>query len=362
MNHRLGADRGATVISRLRIATAIGLLVLIILAGGNLLVGDQLRAISSFTKLQEGLFYMEYKGDYGLADFLKQGGAASDAELTAFLTRFFTKGLYKYEAPKELVECSTIAAELPGGGYGFGRNFDLDKGTALIIRTLPQSGYASISTTNINFLGFGQDLSAPGFMDKFKMLALVYAPLDGMNEKGLCVAVLAIAHGAQTNQDTEKPDLTTTAAVRLLLDRAADVDEALELLAQFDMHASVDTDYHFALADAKGRSVVVEYVHNEMHVVEAPVVTNHFLSPEYYLVGLGSNSQLRYKTLMEHLEAGNGVLSHEGLKNALAAAAQNGDIKTLWSIVYDLSGRRLAFYHLQDFENPLYFDFGGQTR
>ena len=123
---------------------------------------DQIRAINSITKLQERLFYMEYRGGYGLADFLKQGGASSDKELTEFLTRFFTKGIYKYKAPEELIDgCSTIAAQLPGGGYGFGRNFDLDECSALIVRTVPQDGYASISTTNLKFLGFSRDVAAP---------------------------------------------------------------------------------------------------------------------------------------------------------------------------------------------------------
>lgn len=46
---------------------------------------------------------------------------------------------------------------------------------------------------------------------------------------------------------------------------------------------------------------------------------------------------------MSHYQAGNGVLSHEELKNALAAAAQRGTISTQWSIIYDQSALRLAF-------------------
>lgn len=353
-NHTRISSRVA--ITNVRIFIAISLLAVIILAAGNYLLGDQIRAINSITKLQERLFYMEYRGGYGLADFLKQGGASSDKELTEFLTRFFTKGIYKYKAPEELIDgCSTIAAQLPGGGYGFGRNFDLDECSALIVRTVPQDGYASISTTNLKFLGFSRDVAAPGFMDKFRMLASVFAPLDGMNEKGLCVAVLVIKHSEQTNQSTERPDLTTTAAVRLLLDRAANVEEALELLSQFDMHASADSDYHFAISDASGRSVVVEYIKNEMYVLDVPVVTNHFLNPgAYYRVGSGSSSMQRYQLLTEHLAAGNGILSHKELKSALAAAVQQGNISTQWSIVYDQSALQLVFYHLQDFDHPLY--------
>ena len=78
------------------------------------------------------------------------------------------------------------------------------------------------------------------------------------------------------------------------------------------MHASADSDYHFALSDAAGRSVVVEYVENKMHVFATPVVTNYFLTPgSYYRVGQGHD---RYQVLMEHYTAGNGILSHEEIK------------------------------------------------
>ena len=93
-------------------------------------------------------------------------------------------------------------------------------------------------------------------------VAAPFAPMDGMNEKGLCVAVLMIQDRPGFQQDTGRPDLTTTTAVRLLLDKAADVEEAVDLLSQYDMHASAGMMVHFALADATGHSVVVEYIDN----------------------------------------------------------------------------------------------------
>ena len=55
-------------------------------------------------------------------------------------------------------------------------------------------------------------------------VAAIYVTLDGMNEKGLMVADLMAGDKEQTNQQTEKPDLTTTTAIRLLLDKAATVE------------------------------------------------------------------------------------------------------------------------------------------
>lgn len=99
---------------------------------------------------------------------------------------------------------------------------------------------------------------------------------------------------AVTNQNTEKTDLTIVSAIRLLLDKAATVDEAIELLKQYDMNSSIGTSHHLAISDARGRSVVVEYINNEMIVTETNVITNHYLSQgEKFGVGT-EESHYRY--------------------------------------------------------------------
>ena len=47
-----------------------------------------------------------------------------------------------------------------------------------------------------------------------------------MNEKGLAVGVLLIDTEA-TDQRTDRVDITTTTAIRMMLDRCATVDEAV---------------------------------------------------------------------------------------------------------------------------------------
>ena len=58
--------------------------------------------------------------------------------------------------------------------------------------------------------------------DKFMALASVYAILDGMNEKGLCVADLMVSHEEGIDQNTDKPDITIVSGLRLLLDKAGE--------------------------------------------------------------------------------------------------------------------------------------------
>lgn len=122
-----------------------------------------------------------------------------------------------------------------------------------------------------------------------------------------------------TDQQTDKPDITTTTAIRLLLDRAATVDEALALLRQYDMHASANSCYHFQIADAAGRAVVVEYIGDEMNVVESPRATNFLLTEGDWDFGRGQD---RFAVLEETMEASGGVLTEEEGMALLQAVSQ----------------------------------------
>ena len=119
-----------------------------------------------------------------------------------------------------------------------------------------------------------------------------------------------------TDQQTDKPDITTTTAIRLLLDRAATVDEALALLSQYDMHASANSCYHFQIADAAGRAVVVEYIGDEMNVVESPRATNFLLTEGDWDFGRGQD---RFAVLEETMEASGGVLTEEDIPQKVRA-------------------------------------------
>ena len=164
----------------------------------------------------------------------------------------------------------------------------------------------------------------------------------------------------QFDQNTEKPDLTTTTAVRMVLDRAADVDEALELLAQYDMHASVDMMVHFALADTDGHAVVVEYINNEMVVTVTPVVTNYYLSPgEKY--GIGSEeSKIRFAILTDLMKE-NAAFDMDGIRDALNRVSKhNFDsdyASTEWSIVYNQNTGEAHYYHRENYNKEFFFFF-----
>ena len=236
----------------------------------------------------------------------------------------------------------------------FGRNYDWEACTAMIVHTNPKIGYAFFSTCCLDFLGFGEDYVPDGtMMQRLLTLAAIYVPLDGMNEKGLMAADLMAGDKEQTHQQSDKPDLTTTTAVRLLLDQAANVEEAIALLKQYDMHSSIGAAYHLFIADASGRSVVVEYIGGEMIVMDTKIVTNHYLAPGEKQ-GVGSEqSHQRYDTLAGYT----GPAEESDVRDMLKSVAQmnypqsGGSYeKTMWSIVYNPEARKADFYFSENFE------------
>ena len=303
---------------------------------------------------------MEYRGDYGLAGFLEQGGGASDMAVADYVIGRLFHGLVNLNLQGRPFGCSALSVTNSKSERLFGRNFDWGRCTTLIVHTQPKDGYSSVSTVNMDFLNLGLDLSESAFV-RLMSAAAPYAPMDGMNEKGLCVAVLMIEGRPGFDQNTGKPDLTTTTAVRLLLDQAADVQEALALLERYDLHASAGMMVHFAIADATGHSVVVEYVNNEMSVVETPVVTNFYLTPggKY---GIGTEeSKLRYEILQDTL-AEHPVMSAEDVRDTLDSVSKhNFDsvyASTEWSTVFDQTNGTARYYHRENFERSWLFEIG----
>ncbi len=358
---------------------ALVLILAVVALGAWRKFGTFIVAAQSIHKLQDGLYVMEYRGDYGFDAFLARGGAADDSAVADYLIGFLSGGYYR-KADNDIrpgdYGCTTVCVKDENDAVYFGRNFDWAKGRAMIVHTVPEDGYESLSTCGLDFLGFGDDYEPDGSMqERIQTLAAIYVPLDGMNEKGLIVADLMAGDDEETHQKTDKPDLTTTTAIRLLLDRAANVDEAVELLKQYDMNSSIGAAHHFAIADKTGKSVVVEYVNGEMLVAETNIVTNHYLA-DCPKKGVGSKeSHQRFDWLLDCIGPDFVLLGYRGrpgsnriysppylevltLLGPLSVSQSkyfqrtDGDCEvTLWSIVYDTEELCADFYYSEDFDH-----------
>lgn len=318
---------------------------------------DIIKPTSEIVSLEDGLFAVKYSGNYKLNEFLEQGGASSDADVMGFLTKHLFSGESVLEFFGSIFGCSALSVKSTDGSYIFGRNFDWNSCQALVVSTEPEEGYASISTVNMDFIQAAAGMDMERLPDEMKTMAALYAPLDGMNEKGLCVSVNMIEDSAAINQDTDKKDITTTTAVRLLLDQAADVDGALELLKQYDLHASMGMMVHFALADAKGNAAAVEYVDNEMVVTDTHVLTNFYLA-EGEKFGIGTEqSHTRYEILIEKLKEKQ-IMDMQDVRDALDSVSKDnfGEFEsTEWSIVFHQGSGKVVYYHRENYEKAYTF-------
>ena len=297
---------------------------------------------SGLTPINDHLYTAIYRGDYAFDRYLSRGGTRSEDETFAFLKEVLDSpaGLnYRIEG----MGCSDVQAR-GSEGYLFGRNFDWGDCPLLILSSYPPNAYASISSVNLDFV-LKRSASLPA--DKLAVAAH-YAPLDGMNQKGLCVAVNLLPDGMALMQSTGKPALTITTAIRLLLDKAATTDEALDLLRAHDLCTTTGLTVHFLVADATGHSVCVEYVHNEMSVVETSVMTNHYLTPGPYFGQARNNSIERFDILSGFLQS-TPVANGEQVRAAMASVFHG----TQWTAVYDQTALTAAFYCRGRYDHPL---------
>lgn len=327
-------------------------------AGGERV--NRITPTSEIQELEEGLSAVRYDGDSGFDEFLAQGGASSDREVVEYLANHLLSGTDLGDLLGGIFGCSTIAVQSPEGDALFGRNFDWENCEAMVVEFHPENGYASLSTVNMDFIteNVGGGMVGRALrLDEVKTLAALYAPLDGMNEAGLAVSVNMIQDSAVIEQNTDKPDLTTTTAIRLLLDRAGSVEEALELLDSYDLHSSMGMMVHFAIADSTGRSVAVEYVDKERIVTETPVLTNFYLA-EGEKQGIGTEqSHERYDILMNQLEE-TPQMGMEEVRDALDSVSKDnfGEFaSTEWSVVMNLSAGEARYYHRETYSQNYTF-------
>ena len=243
--------------------------------------------------------------------------------------------------------CSAFHAQEAGGSHMMGRNYDFKRDTsAMLVCTAPKDGYKSIAFAALDNLGANQ--ADAGTKAKIASLLAPFACLDGINEKGVSIAVLTL-DSEPTKQATGKPILAITMAIRLVLDRAATTAEAVELLQQYDMFATSGRDYHFYITDATGDGRVIEYDCDDparpMVVTPSQQVTNFFVMYKENVLpnqknGVYGHGRERYDAIEEILDANAGSITPDIAWQALRAAAQDPNPEdvtsnTQWSILYD---------------------------
>jgi hypothetical protein len=233
--------------------------------------------------------------------------------------------------------CALFAAMGDPDNRLYGRNFDFMYSPALLLFTYPSDGYASVSMVDIEYLGVDpEDFDRLSDLPLTERRALLYAPeipMDGMNEQGLVIGMAEVPPGDMA-MDPAKETTGSVTIIRTLLDHAADVDEALSIIREYNIVTQADIPLHYLIADRWGHAVVVEFFEGEMivHDNQEPwlLATNFLLSSVEDPLG----ECWRYDAIYARLEALEGSVSMAMAMDILGEVAQEF---TQWSIVYNNS-------------------------
>lgn len=384
-----------------RIACALAALVIALAVAVFALWHNELTTLASFQKLSDrdeahrdgAVYQINFSGDYSFDEFLSQGGASNDAELISFVTRSITKGIIPMHIKTSSIACSAFTADTQSGDRVFGRNYDFSATNTAIVYTDPGEGrHASYSTIDLSFLGLDADKDVETIGQKILTLAAPYVPLDGINDAGVACGIFMSyqgeGKGTPTDTQTDRPDLTSTTLLRLILDYADSVEDAVALAQQYDLHDSASSCFHYMVADSTGRSAILEWVgtdadhdadgaQRQLNVLwndtdalsdsaDWQVVTNFIKTPGYYD---GTTVEMKGLDRYEHLAAAlretDGIVADKDAAMDLLASVgrrtwnnDDSNSNTVHSVVYDLTDKSVLWVGNEHYGEEAYtFEF-----
>jgi hypothetical protein len=131
--------------------------------------------------------------------------------------------------------------------------------------------------------------------------------------------------------------------VRLVLDYAKDVDDALALIQQYNVDFE-GACVHFHIADATGKSAIVEYVDGGVAIIRDDKLWQ--VSTNFLLSEAQQPDCWRYNKATESLGEAQGNISADEAMVLLKDTSQGS---TVWSIVYNLSTGQIQLVMGKDY-------------
>lgn len=227
--------------------------------------------------------------------------------------------------------CTCFSTLNDKGNIMLGRNFDWYDHPALLLFTRPGGAYASVSMVDISYLGYGK---TENVLEKPEgLLNAPLLPFDGMNEHGLAIGMMALS-SAEAPVGPGKETVDSLLLIRLILDYAKNIDEAVSIIGQYNVDWGEGPPLHYFITDKSKRSVIVEFVNHKINVI-----SNEYpwqVSTNFVLTGLTRNQCLsscwRYRTAWNFLKQKNGMLTQDETMELLHEVSQSN---TVWSILYN---------------------------
>lgn len=274
------------------------------------------------------LYRIDYDGGYDLEELVEHGVSKGDI--------FMEK---QNGQPVHSKSCSSFTAKTPDGDVLLAHNgdgFPVSPHHEVILFCDPPGGYASAAVTRTPAWEPGNSLD-----ENIMILTFPLMPHAGMNERGLAIAEMQAQHGG-TAEIPGKPTIKGTHLIRLILDKTATVDEAVELTKKYNN--SMSDIEHYLITDASGKAAIIEYDHNGALVItrknKPPLAATNFR-----VLGARPND-IRYKcrrylTANKLLERNSGVVSIDGAMDILKKISIRSQpwwqakLETLGSVVFN---------------------------
>lgn len=337
-----------------------------------------------------------------------------------------------YQLPPQLLKvidagCSTFFTKNPDGDYLLCRNYDYSHflnndrhnprtGINVIVESSnPKAKYRSIGVADVFWLDYQNGTYAQGCLDDGKtdlstLLLSPYLCMDGMNEAGVGVSVMAlsteaeweeipyesykeklkygfspyvmneagkvpekdyiyvsdggiavnetdhkawIAHADMFRTTMEgKETLLPPILMRMILDNCASVEEGVALADRFNITATgPGSGYHIMIVDQSGKSVLLEWVDNHMNVIDINHATNHYVSKDDGFHGMCGRDECIKAALYRTRKGGMREDYAMHLMAFIAQDATNGNDrgKTQYSCIYNMQKKTLKIYSFGDF-------------
>jgi len=247
--------------------------------------------------------------------------------------------------------CTTFVLN-GGGNVYFARNLDWMWGNGLVIvnqrgiqkRSLVRPGDVSASWVSkygsITFNQFGQEM-----------------PYGGMNEAGLVVECMWLDQTQYAPTDT-RPAINLLQWIQYQLDTCRSVDEVVACDSKLRVYAPNNSArIHYLLTDAQGQCVTVEFLSGKMVVHRGQELPFSVLANDPYELSVQyAHNHLTDENVWDHSSSARfaraclrakqfkpGVVA-TNVQYAFDTLDEIEQGSTVWSIVYDISNRRI-YYH-----------------
>jgi hypothetical protein len=332
---------------------------------GTYLVKDHVRTLQSLHRIPGTKAYMmDYYVDYNIDEIRSKGMDVKNVE-DGLIKVFFPgviasiatniKGQYLDERIEttlvEIDRCSTVAVRTPGDKMFFGRNLDWLHDACLILRVHKNGIPTSVSVIDLHYLNLDRDdLENTSLLERLPLLFAPYYVQDGMNQHGVAVADMSV-DGVEVPHDGARPNVLHSTVMRLILDYARSTEEAIEILKQYNIFF-VATTCHLMIADASGKSAVVEFIDGKVEVTHGKdywqVCTNH------QICGTSEEDSDatcdRYRAASEQLAQASAAAGMDDVMRIMESVSKEN--WTMWSSVYDLSARKFRFAYRRHYDMP----------